>query len=55
MWIARSKDGTLRLFKTKPERIDEEGCWVGRIHIESCFEEDTDDDEYYMKLVKHMK
>ena len=29
MWIARNKkDGTLRLFKTKPERIDEEGRWV---------------------------
>ena len=35
--------------------LDEGGCWVGRIHIESCFEEDNDDDEYYMKLVKHMK
>ena len=28
MWIARSKDGTFRLFKTKPIRIDEEGRWV---------------------------
>ena len=29
MWIVRNKkDGTLRLFKTKPERIDEEFCWV---------------------------
>ena len=29
MGIARNKkDGTLRLFKTKPIRIDEEGCWV---------------------------
>ena len=29
MWIVRNKkDGTLRLFKTKPIRIDEEGCWV---------------------------
>ena len=29
MWIARNKkDGTLRLFKTKPIRIDEEGRWV---------------------------
>ena len=28
MYIARNKkDGTLRLFKTKPIRIDEEGCW----------------------------
>ena len=29
MWIVKNKkDGTLRLFKTKPERIDEEGRWV---------------------------
>ena len=29
MYIARNKkDGTLRLFKTKPIRIDEEGRWV---------------------------
>ena len=35
--------------------LDEEGCWVGRIHIESCFEKNNDDDEYYMNLVKHMK
>ena len=28
MWIARNKDGTFRLFKTKPIRIDEEGRWV---------------------------
>ena len=28
MYIARNKkDGTLRLFKTRPIRIDEEGCW----------------------------
>ena len=29
MWIVRNKkDETLRLFKTKPQRIDEEGRWV---------------------------
>ena len=35
MWIVRNKkDGTLRLFKTKPERIDEEGCWVKCEHCD---------------------
>ena len=35
MWIVRNKkDGTLRLFKMKPERIDEEGCWVKCEHCD---------------------
>ena len=35
MWIARNKkDGTLRLFKTKPGRIVEEGCWVKYEHCD---------------------
>ena len=34
--------------------LDEEGYWVGRVHIETCLEKNNDDDEYYMNLAKRM-
>lgn len=35
--------------------LDEEGCWIGRIHIEACHEKNNEDDEYYMNLFNHMR
>ena len=52
MWIAKNKkDRTLRLFKTKPIRIDEEGCWFKDGYY-GCWIDSTilDDDERFDDL-----
>lgn len=40
MWIARCKDRMLRLFKMKPIRIDEEGCWINNSYY-GCWIDST--------------
>lgn len=51
MWIARNKkDGTLRLFKTKPERIDEEGWWFKNGYYGCWIDSNTLNDDRFDDL-----
>lgn len=52
MWIARNKkEGTLRLFKTKPVRIDEEGCWVNNGYYGCLIDSTILNDEWFDDLI----
>ena len=51
MWIVRNKkDGTLRLFKTKPERIDEEGWWFKNGYYGCWIDSNTLNDDQFDDL-----